>query len=685
MIHILNHQTDKIEGWVNHVIEDSHQHSIKNEETYDFHVSVDEKDADKLTNRARLLIPSEEGDYREFIVDYPYEHTATKRKEVYSIGSFADLRKSKIIPPQVLDAQSIRTAANMVLDGLEWEVGIVEYSNIRKWTIEKHVDAYDALKAIASLFETELRFRVTVDGDKVSGRYVDFIKRQGLNRGKEIVFGKDLVGVTRKVHADRIVTALHCIGPERQDGTRLETVVTNDAAYQAWNRKGKHLIEIYQPETSDDNMSLERLTQLGETELNKRITAAIEYEVDAVSLEHIFGYEHEITRLGDSAKIKDEHFNHPMYLDSRVIFVDRSVFNPSKKTYKLGEVIEYSKEDVMAVWRELQALHGMKLIKSPEPPEGRNNTIWIKPGEIELAHTWDSDIQEWKMEGPDPDQLLHLAELYNGVTIDHENGVTVLRSDNLVRTVLNATGGIKIQRRATVNDLWSDMFYVDTEGHLYVLNAKIAGELIGDVVNGGTLIGQKFRSGGVGSPIQFFIGDANTDTYKMMEIYNGSVRMPGASLTTNGSLHSKDNATLHRFYIGTGTNYEIMTLSSTDATIKGDLTVVGNINGTTVGSSDERLKCEIEDHIADDLTDLLNINLIKFNYLYDAIDEHRRIGFFAQQGPQDVVAIDKDGMLGIDLYSLISKNIGAIKQLNAKLEAQQTEINEIKQHLGLEG
>ncbi|UOE54915.1 phage tail spike protein [Cytobacillus oceanisediminis] len=397
MIHILHHQTDQIIGWLTKVIEDSHQNGIKdNEDIYKFSVTVNEPDADKLNSLSRVLIPDEDGDYREFVINYTFEDTASMTKEVEAIGSFAEIRQSKIVSPQVLDSQSIQTAAGLVLSGLEWQVGIVDYSGTRKWTVEKHLDAYDALLAIASLFECELRFRVTTNGDTVTGRYVDFIKRQGLNRGKEITFGKDLIGIKRRVLSNRIVTALHCLGPERQDGTRLEVIVKNDAAYQNWNRKGKHRIALYEPETSDQDMTLERLTQLGEMELKKRISATVEYEVEAVSLEHILGYEHEITRLGDSAKIKDEHFNPPMYLDSRVIFVDRSVFNKSKKTFKLGEVIEYKKEDIMKTWRELQDLYATKVIKSPTAPPGKPNIIWIKTGgSVEVAHTWDSILNKW--------------------------------------------------------------------------------------------------------------------------------------------------------------------------------------------------------------------------------------------------------------------------------------------------
>ncbi|MBP3951122.1 phage tail spike protein [Bacillus suaedae] len=397
MIHVLHHQTDEIIGWINEVIEDSHKNGLENTETYDFEVSTLTNHVDKIDKRSRMLIPGEDGDYHEFIVNETVELTEVGVKEVYAIGSHQELDKLKIIAPETREGETVKSAGQFVLEGIDdWQLGVVEYSGIQNWTIERHVGAWGALKAIASLFDCELRFRIVVNGDQVTGRYVDFVKRRGLNRGKEIRFGKDLVGIKRRILSERIVTALYCIGPERQDGTRLTTTVTNDSAYQNWNRKGEHLIELYEPESSDTEMTLDRLTQLGETELKKRIDAAVEYELDAVSLEHIFGYEHEITRLGDSAKVKDEHFNPPMYLDSRVIFVDRSVFDESQKSFKLGEVVEYKQEDVLKTWRELQRQYSTKIIKSPTAPSGKANIIWVKTGSsVEVAHTWDSLLKKW--------------------------------------------------------------------------------------------------------------------------------------------------------------------------------------------------------------------------------------------------------------------------------------------------
>jgi hypothetical protein len=65
-------------------------------------------------------------------------------------------------------------------------------------------------------------------------------------------------------------------------------------------------------------------------------------------------------------------------------------------------------------------------------------------------------------------------QAYNGVSITNTDGFMAARNDQLVRTISNATVGIVIQKRATINDPWQNVLYIDTSG-----NVKFAGELEG--------------------------------------------------------------------------------------------------------------------------------------------------------------------------------------------------------------
>src|SRR5690606_19422479 len=166
------------------------------------------------------------------------------------------------------------------LSGTEWQPGQIVYAGIRSFTIEQHTDAYSFLKRIANEFDLELQFRIEIDGNKVIGRYVDMLERIGEWQGREVTFGKDLLGIKRREKTGDIVTALLGIGPEREDGSRLEVLVEDEDALQRWGRNGKHLIEVYEPITSDLEMTEARLRELTQNELEKRVNAVVEYESD---------------------------------------------------------------------------------------------------------------------------------------------------------------------------------------------------------------------------------------------------------------------------------------------------------------------------------------------------------------------------------------------------------------------
>jgi len=387
MIHILDKQTDTILTFLRtNVSEAIHEEDLRYTETFDFSVWMDEK-AQYVSERNRAIIQADDGSYREFII----RKTQEDRNLVtaFSDASFLDLDRQRIISPVTLYGQTIESAANYILSGTEWQLGIAEHFGSQKIVFDSHIGAFQALKHIASNFNCEMRFRVEIKGNKVTGRYVDFFKRRGQFRGKEVTFGKDLMDIRRIEESADIVTALLCIGPEQQDGTRLTTTVVDNDALQRFGRNGKHLWGIYEADTNEQNLSIERLTELGQTELKKRIQSVVQYETTQAALERIPGLEHERVYLADTIRVKDTKFHPPLYLEARAIRVKRNLLDPSQKEYTLGEFIEYKEEDVRKRFIELQRLYGLRVIKSPTEPEGTLNVIWIKTGgAIEVAHTW---------------------------------------------------------------------------------------------------------------------------------------------------------------------------------------------------------------------------------------------------------------------------------------------------------
>ncbi|MED3536762.1 phage tail spike protein, partial [Bacillus toyonensis] len=183
----------------------------------------------------------------------------------------------------------------------------------------------------------------------IVGRYVDVIKKVGRDNGKEFLLGKDVQGIRRIENSQDVVTALVGVGPQNSETGEFLTFeeinngklyVGNNDALQRWSKDGKHLFDMYSPQTEDQDMTKQRLKQLTEAELKKRIDSSTSYEVSAVALEKVFGLSHEAVRKGDIVRIKDTGFSPPLFLEARLIAADECDTDPSKDKYIFGNYRE---------------------------------------------------------------------------------------------------------------------------------------------------------------------------------------------------------------------------------------------------------------------------------------------------------------------------------------------------------
>lgn len=412
LIHIADGQSDEILGDIapEYIIDDTHRQSLEDTlETYEFYTFGDQPFTQHLKDRNRIIIPDEDGSLREFIIYESEKYRDTEGYKMYVIGtaSYLDLKKANVIRPGSFTGTASQHIG-IALNDTEWRPGIVEVSGSRTIHRDDFTNPFDYLKTLAREFEGELRFRIEHNGNRITGRFVDLLERIGEWRGREIEFGKDLDGIRRIENTERIVTALIGLGPERDDGTRLEVFVEDTEALQRWGRPDpvtgelRHLIEVYEPESERVDMTEAELRQYTQTELNKRINAVVTYECSVVDLENVPGMENKQIRFGDTLRIKDEKFNPPLYLEARAFEQKRSIKSKAKKNIKLGDYIEFTEDEVKAIWRQLQRevkkritaaelreYAEPKKIESDTPPpikEGEN-PIWVKTdGDIKTPH-----------------------------------------------------------------------------------------------------------------------------------------------------------------------------------------------------------------------------------------------------------------------------------------------------------
>ncbi|WP_257150851.1 phage tail spike protein, partial [Bacillus toyonensis] len=352
LLHIVDFKTEQIIGVIKEqdYWDDLRQWELKeNKDKFEFTTADGTKIAAPLIQQNLVVKQTRDGTFVSYIITEVEQDTTGRPKKIYALGEHTKLKKATVIKPQTLQAATVNESTDFALQGTEWKRGITEFVGIRTIHIKDFTNPLDLLKQIASTFELEIRFRTVIMGSFIVGRYVDLIKKVGRDNGKEFLLGKDVQGIRRIESSQDVVTALVGVGPQNSETGEFLTFedinngklyVVNNDALQRWSKDGKHLFDIYSPQTEDQDMTKERLKQLTEAELKKRIDSSTSYEVSAVALEKVFGLSHESVRKGDTVRIKDTGFSPPLFLEARLIAADECDTDPSKDKYIFGNYRE---------------------------------------------------------------------------------------------------------------------------------------------------------------------------------------------------------------------------------------------------------------------------------------------------------------------------------------------------------
>ncbi|HDR7364163.1 TPA: phage tail protein [Bacillus toyonensis] len=352
LLHIVDFKTERIIGVIKEqdYWDDLRQWELKdNKDKFEFTTADGTKIAASLIQQNLVVKQTRDGTFVSYIITEVEQDSTGRPKKIYALGEHTKLKKATVIKPQTLQATTVNESTDFALQGTEWKRGITEFVGIRTIHIKDFTNPLDLLKQIASTFELEIRFRTEIMGSFIVGRYVDLIKKVGRDNGKEFLLGKDVQGIRRIENSQDVVTALVGVGPQNNETGEFLTFeeinngklyVGNNDALQRWSKDGKHLFDIYSPQTEDQDMTKQRLKQLTEAELKKRIDSSTSYEVSAVALEKVFGLSHESVRKGDTVRIKDTGFSPPLFLEARLIAADECDTDPSKDKYIFGNYRE---------------------------------------------------------------------------------------------------------------------------------------------------------------------------------------------------------------------------------------------------------------------------------------------------------------------------------------------------------
>ncbi|PCF64578.1 phage tail spike protein [Staphylococcus intermedius] len=487
MIHVMNFKgeiVDFISQSDNAVIHAVHKRDINERmETFDFTILSER--TTHLQERNRIIIQDKNGQYREFIIDR-ISADIDGYTEVETVASYLeDITKARPYAPGKLEKMTTKQALSDVLKDTGWEVSdATEYGGLRTTSWTSYQTRYDVLLQLCTTYDMMADFYIEVGSNRVDKRLVVLRKRNPLFKGKEIEYGKDLVGLKRTVDFSEIKTALLCVGPEPEEGKkRIELVVKDDEAQVKYGLPGRYNWGIYEPETDDQNMTEKRLRTLGTTELNKRKSEVITYEVTAVDIEK--EYKHEIVNLGDKVRIKDREFTPPLYVEAEVISEEYDLISEDA-TYNFGEYKEFKESDLRspfdkkldAIRQKLsdgfsnvntivkESLEGElqyfepKILKGDTPPDNPvNDLLWLdtsNPKVAVLRRYWNGEWIKSSAENAEDvgavtrEQALYsdLSNTFVNLNVQHSklmhDAFVTLESEYLVDTDIKAEVNSKL-------------------------------------------------------------------------------------------------------------------------------------------------------------------------------------------------------------------------------------------------
>ncbi len=441
-------------------------------ETFDF--TIENTRAEKLRERNRIIAQDNNGTFREFIIIHIIDNFDGTTEIECNASYLEDLKTAKPIKPGKFETHTTTQALLKTLADTGWEVSDdTEYGGNRTTSWTSHTNPFDLIYMLCTTYDMVPSFYIELGAHTVEHRYVSITKPKNLFKGKEITKGKDLTGMTRTIDLSEVKTALLAVGPEKEGGSRIETVVVDDEAQEIFGLPNRYIWDVYEPESNDENMTLKRLTTLAKTELNKRNQAAISYEVSSLD---IHKYYNDVTvHLRDIVRVKDRDFRPPLYIEAEVIGIKYN-WLADESEFTFGNVIEYEETKLREFFtRKLDEItkklndnisnvntivsdvvageleyYERKIFKGTEPPENpQNDTLWYDTSNPNVAVLKRYHNGEWRNEtaknveqlgGMTREQVLYnsLTNTFQNLNIQHskllEEVYQLLNSEYLVDT-----------------------------------------------------------------------------------------------------------------------------------------------------------------------------------------------------------------------------------------------------------
>jgi phage minor structural protein len=182
--------------------------------TLKFTVPRNHPDAAKLEDGAIILFHLD-GDPADWYHEYRITETEVTHDDDLLMDVFCEHGRIELMDNVVTDRRptdaSARDALAAILAGSRYQVGIVDDLGVNS-TVFYYINSLAAITQLISVWGGEVRYRTTVSGNKITGRYVDILQRLGSDTGKRFEYKYDTEKVTRHIDRTGVKTALYARG-----------------------------------------------------------------------------------------------------------------------------------------------------------------------------------------------------------------------------------------------------------------------------------------------------------------------------------------------------------------------------------------------------------------------------------------------------------------------------------------
>ncbi|QDF14322.1 minor structural protein [Staphylococcus phage PMBT8] len=409
MIHVLDFE-GKIIDYIDkddlNVFKVLHKKTVESE-TLD--IEIDSDRAEHFKKRHRVIIKDKTDKYREFIIDRATEESGLVVVEA-TASHLVDLKNARPLKKGKYEKMGVNEKVSEILRDSRWSVKDSVFAGITTTTWDKTIYAHELLTQIANEHKVKYEFEVVVDGYEVTDRFVNIEEPTPLFKGREIVYGKDLVSMKRSIDFTEVRTALYIVGPEEEKKPAKDTMVFDDDAQEQFGDSYHYIWDVYEPsEGVTADTSVEELQRLGKIELAKRNSSALSYELNIVDLEQEFP--HEIINFGDIVRIKNPDFVPSLYAESEVLGIEHELIS-GDCNYTFGNIVERSEDELLRYFRNklyyinqklndgltnvntivADVVEGQleyferKIFKGEEPPESPvNDMLWLDTRNPDVA------------------------------------------------------------------------------------------------------------------------------------------------------------------------------------------------------------------------------------------------------------------------------------------------------------